>query len=152
MSNVPAIRPARTDTFNHAISGLLAKRGEMLEELAIIREQQARIANDLDALDRTLETLGYSGDVQLTARVPRIVLFYRGELRQYLVKQLRDGPRSSRQMAEALATDEGKDAFDRRMLNDIVKRMGKALRIMADAGIVARTADKISGEYIWRLV
>lgn len=40
---------------------------------------------------------------------------------------------------------------DRRMLTDIVKRMGKALRLMSDAGIVARTADKISGEYVWRL-
>ncbi|WP_168074099.1 hypothetical protein [Caulobacter sp. SSI4214] len=141
-----------TETYQHAISALLFRRGEMLEELAVIREQQARIANDLDALDRTLETLGYQGDVQLTARVPRVVLFYRGELRQYLIAQLRDhGPRTSRQMAEALAKEEGKEIADRRMLTDIVKRMGKALRLMADAGIVARTADKISGEYVWRL-
>jgi hypothetical protein len=124
----------------------------MLEELAVIRERQAALANDIDALDRTLETLGYSGDVQLTARVPRIVLFYRGELRQYLVSQLKEhGPLTSRQMADSLARAEGKDTFDRRMLTDIVKRMGKALRMMADAGIVTRTPDKISGDYIWRL-
>lgn len=146
------MKKANTETYRHAISALLTRRGEMLEELAVIREQQARIANDLDALDRTLETLGYQGDVQLTARVPRVVLFYRGELRQYLIGQLRDhGPRTSRQMAEALAREEGKEIADRRMLTDIVKRMGKALRLMADAGIVARTADKISGEYVWRL-
>lgn len=146
------MKPARTETYQHAISALLTRRGEMLEELAVIRERQAALANDIDALDRTLETLGYAGDVQLTARVPRVVLFYRGELRQYLVGQLREhGPRTSRQMAEALAREEGKDAFDRRMLTDIVKRMGKALRLMADAGIVSRTPDKISGEYVWRL-
>lgn len=38
-----------------------------------MRERQAQVANDLDVLDRTLETLGYSGDVTLTARVPRVV-------------------------------------------------------------------------------
>lgn len=146
------MKKARTETYEHAISALLSRRGEMLEELAVLRERQAQVANDVDALDRTLETLGYSGDVKLTARVPRVVLFYRGELRQYLVGQLRSGPKTSRAMAEALAREESKDAFDRRMLTDIVKRMGKALRLMADAGIVARTPDKISGEYVWRLV
>lgn len=141
-----------TETYQHAISALLFRRGEMLEELAVIREQQARIANDLDALDRTLETLGYQGDIQLTARVPRVVLFYRGELRQYLIAQLRDhGPRTSRQMAEALAKEEGKEIADRRMLTDIVKRMGKALRLMADAGLVTKTRDKVAGEYVWQL-
>jgi len=38
------------------------------------------------------------------------------------------------------------------MLTDFVKRMGKALRLMADTEIVARTPDKNSGEYVWRLV
>jgi hypothetical protein len=146
------MKKANTTTYQHAISALLTRRGEMLEELAVIREQQARIANDLDALDRTLETLGYAGGVQLTARIPRVVLFYRGELRQYLVAQLREhGPRTSRQMAESLAREEGKEIADRRMLTDIVKRMGKALRLMADAGIITKTRDKVAGEYVWRL-
>jgi hypothetical protein len=37
------------------------------------------------------------------------------------------------------------------MLSDIVKHIGKVLRIVADAGIVQRAPDKISGEYVWRL-
>lgn len=146
------MKKANTETYQHAISALMTRRVEMLEELAIIREQQARIANDLDALDRTLETLGYQGEVQLTARVPRVVLFYRGELRQYLIAQLKEhGPLTSRQMAEALAKEEGKEIADRRMLTDIVKRMGKALRLMADSGLVTKTRDKVAGEYVWRL-
>jgi hypothetical protein len=147
------MKAARTETFAHAISALLTRRGEMLEELAVMRERQACLANDIDALDRTLETLGYDGDVPLTSRVPRVVLFYRGELRQYLIAQLKEhGPRTSRQMAESLAREEGKEVLDRRMLSDIVKRMGKALRLLSDAGLVSRTADKISGEYVWGLV
>jgi len=45
---------------------------------------------------------------------------------------------------------EGKDARDRRMMNDVVRRIGKALRQMQDAGMVARTAEKVRGEYVWR--
>lgn len=141
-----------TDTYEHAISGLLRKRAEMMEEIASTRERLAVLSNDVESLDRVLETLGYSGDVQLTARVPRVVLFYRGELRQFLRKHLQThGPSTSRQMAEALIQMEGKDARDRRMMSDVVRRIGKALRQMQDAGIVTRTAEKVRGEYGWRL-
>lgn len=141
-----------TDTYANAISGLLRKREEMMEEIAGTRERLAVLSNDVEALDRVLERLGYDGDVKLTPRVPRVVLFYRGELRQFLAGQLREGPRTSRQMAEALVQMEGKDARDRRMMNDVVRRIGKALRQMQDAGMVARTAEKVRGEYVWRLL
>lgn len=145
--------PVRTDTFAHAISGLLGRRGEMMEEIAQVRERLAVLSNDIEAMDRVLETLGYVGDIKLTPRVPRIVLFYRGELRQFLAGQMREhGAMTSRQMAEALALGEGKDGRDRRMMNDIVRRMGKALRQMVDAGIVSRAPEKVRGEYWWRLV
>jgi hypothetical protein len=144
--------PHKTETYQHAIGGLLQKRGEMLEEIAVTRERLAVLSNDIESLDRVLETLGYQGDVQLTPRVPRVVLFYRGEMRQFLTGQLREhGPQTSRAMAERLVKVEGKDARDRRMMNDIVKRMGKALRQMQDAKIVTRTAQKIKGEYVWKL-
>lgn len=142
----------RTGTFAHAISGVLARRGELMQEMGEVRERLAVLSNDIEAMDRVLEALGYAGEIKLTPRVPRIVLFYRGELRQFLAGQLREyGPRTSRQMAEGLALGEGKDARDRRMMNDIVRRMGKALRQMVDAGIVARTPEKVRGEYWWRL-
>ncbi len=90
-----------TKTYQHTINGLLQKRSEMMEELAIIRERMAVLSNDVEALDRVLERLGYEGGIQLTPRVPRVVLFYRGELRQFLLKQLREkGPMTSRQLAE----------------------------------------------------
>jgi hypothetical protein len=145
--------PHKTETYQHAIGGLLQKRAEMMEEMAATRERLAVLSNDVEALDRVLETLGYQGDVKLTPRVPRVVLFYRGEMRQFLIGQLREhGPQTSRAIAERLVKMEGKDARDRRMMNDIVKRMGKALRQMQDAKIVTRTPQKIKGEYVWRLV
>lgn len=141
-----------TNTYQHTISGLLQKREEMMAEIATTRERLAVLSNDVEALDRVLERLGYDGDIKLTPRLPRIVLFYRGELRQFLRSQLSErGPLTSRQMAEALVELEGKDARDRRMMNDIVKRMGKSLRQMQDAKIVTRTPQKVKGEFIWSL-
>lgn len=143
---------SRTETYEHTINGLLQKRAEMMEEIATTRERLAVLSNDVEALDRVLERLGYDGDIKLTPRVPRVVLFYRGELRQFLIGLLRkDGPLTTRAMAERLIQAEGKDARDRRMMADVVRRMGKALRQMRDAKLVARTPHKIKGEYIWRL-
>ena len=144
--------PHKTETYQHAIGGLLQKRAEMIEEMTVTRERLAILSNDIESLDRVLETLGYQGDVKLTPRVPRVVLFYRGEMRQFLIAQLREhGPQTSRAIAERLVKLEGKDSRDRRMMNDIVKRMGKALRQMQDAKIIARTPQKIKGEFVWRL-
>jgi chemotaxis protein histidine kinase CheA len=142
----------RTETYEHAIGGLLQKRTEMMEEMAITRERLAVLSNDIEALDRVLERLGYDGDIKLTPRVPRIVLFYRGELRQFLLNQLREsGPATSRVLAERLVQIEGKDARDRRMMADVVRRIGKALRLMQDSGLVKGTKTKSMGEYQWRL-
>jgi len=141
-----------TETYDHAIAGLLRKRGEMLANLADLREQLAVLSNDLESIERVLETLGYDGELPTVAtRAPRIVLFYRGELRQFLRRSLQEhGPSTSRQLAERLVQIEGKDGRDRRMMNDIVKRMGKALRQMRDTGLVARTTEKVRGEFVWR--
>lgn len=49
-------------------------------------------------------------------------------------------------MAEALVQMERKDARDRRMMNDIVKRIGKALRQMSASGVVSRPLEKTRGE------
>lgn len=142
-------RKARTETYAHTITGLMSRREELLEELGQLREREGVLANDLDALDRVLESLGYDGPVKLTPRVPRVVLFYRGELRQYVLGSLREhGPSTSRQLAQRLIQIEGKDARDRRMMADVVRRMGKALRQMQDAKIVSRA--KVAGEFVWR--
>jgi hypothetical protein len=143
---------ARTESYQHTISGLLSKREEMMEEIAVTRERLAVLSNDVESLDRVLETLGYQGDIKLTPRVPRVVLFYRGELRQFCLNQLREnGEMTSRKLAETLVKVEGKDARDRRMMADVVRRIGKALRQMQGSGMVVGTKTKSMGEYSWRL-
>lgn len=76
-----SIRRARTDTYEHTVTGLLTKRADLFNEAVRIRDRLAEIKNDVAALDRVLGTLGYTGD--LDAEMPRQkreVLFGRGEL------------------------------------------------------------------------
>lgn len=58
-------------------------------------------------------------------------MFYRGELREFLAGQLAKAPErmSTCELAEALCQTEGSDYRDRRMINDVTKRLGKALRV-----------------------
>lgn len=144
------MKAARTETFAHTISGLMLKRQEMMEEVSELRERLAVLSNDVEALDRVLETLGHSGEVPTTPRAARIVLFYRNELRSYCLEHLREkGPRTSRQIGVSIIKIEGKDSRDRRMLGDITKRVSKAMRQLRHAGAV--TSESVKGEYVWRL-
>jgi len=125
-----------------------------MTELAGIRERSAIITNDVEAMDRTLEQLGYESneDVQLTPRIARLVMFYRGELRHFILDSLREhGPSTTRDLAIRLITLEGKDAVDRRMRQELSQRIAKSLRQMLPAKLVTRTRTKSMNEYLWRL-
>ena len=135
------------------INGLLAKREDLQRENAELRERMAVLANDIDALDRVLDTCGYQGElVGKTPRAARIVLFYRNELREYLLAELRkaDGPLTSRQLACLVCQCEGKDARDRRLLTDVTRRVGCALRRMRAAGVVV--GERTQTGQIWKVV
>src|SRR4051794_6383928 len=95
-------------TYEHTISGLLRKRGEMMAELAELRERIAITTHDVEGLDRILERMGYDGDIQLTPRAARVVLFYRNELRHWLKGELQvaTAPMSTRDLAVKLMAAE----------------------------------------------
>jgi len=89
---------ARTETFEHTISGLLQKRADLLGEAESIRDRLAEIKNDVSAVDRVLLTLGYTGD--LDAQMPRQkrqVIFGRGELTRAVLGELRGRGRAGDQ-------------------------------------------------------
>lgn len=111
------------------------------------------LSNDLEGIERVLETLGFDGELPTqSTRAARIVLFYRNELRAFLKSELAtaSGPMTSRELANKLIDMEGRDARDRRLRNDIVKRIGKALRQMRDNGLVQ--SERVRGEFLWRLI
>lgn len=112
----------------------------------------AVVSNDIEARDRALDSCRYRGVlVGNTPRQARIVLFYRNELQDYLIAELRkaDGPLTSRQLACLVCQCEGKDHRDRRLLTDVTRRVGCALRKMR-AGRVVET-DRTAAGQVWRI-
>src|SRR4051812_22405183 len=60
------LKPANTQTFEHTITGLLAKRANLFREVIGLRDCLAEIKNDVAAIDRILGTFGYKGDPKPT--------------------------------------------------------------------------------------
>lgn len=145
------MRPARTDTFDHTISGLLTKRADLFNEAERIRDRLAEIRNDIGAIDRTLGVLGYKGDLDAAMpRQKREVIFGRGELSRAIYAELREaeGPLSSRDIARSIVALRGEDARDRKYLSDLTKRVSKALRTMRAEGQVRSVTDA-KGSVLW---
>jgi hypothetical protein len=147
------MKPARTETFEHTVSGLLAKRRDLFNEAERIRDRLAEIKNDVSAIDRVLGTLGYTGD--LDAEMPRQkrnVIFGKGELRRGILDQLRgvDGPITSREIAQGMVAVSGQDARDRKYITEHTKRVSKTLRQLRDENIV-RSAIDPKGNVMWSL-
>lgn len=147
------IKLARTETYEHTISGLLTKRSDLFNEAIRIRDRLAEIKNDVGAIDRILGTLGYTGD--LDAEMPRQkreVIFGRGELTRAILDELRGatGPVSSRDIARGVIAMNGFDARDRNFLSEHTKRCSRALRSLKEEGAVMSSVDK-KGNVAWRL-
>lgn len=142
-----------TETYEHTINGLRQKRAELMQEIAILQERLGVLANDVDAINHVLARFGDTQKIDVTTRVPRIVLFYRGQLQQFLLTELRErGPATTRDLCERLIQLENKDKRDQRMMADIISRVGKALRRMHNSGIVAGEKQKRMGQYQWRIL
>ena len=145
------LRPARTDTFEHTITGLLKKRADLFNEAERIRDRLAEIRNDIGAIDRTLGVLGYTGDLDAAMpRQKREVIFGRGELSKAIYGELRVAtePVSSRDIAREIVAMRGEDARDRKYLADLTKRVSKALRAMREEGTVRSVTDA-KGNLLW---
>jgi hypothetical protein len=147
------MKPARTETYEHTISGLLSKRSDLFNEAEGIRDRLAAIRNDIDAIDRVLGTLGYTGDLDREMpRQKRHVVFGKGELTRSILDELRGatGPMGSREIAQAIVALSGQDARDRKFITDVTRRASKALRILKLAGDVRSSVDA-KGNVMWTL-
>ena len=73
---------ARTEIYEHTVSGLLKERADLFNEPVRLRDRMAEIKNDVSAINCVLGTIGSSGD--LDAEMPRQkrdVIFGKDELR-----------------------------------------------------------------------
>jgi len=137
----------------HVITGLLRKRSELMGEAQLLREKMAEVSNAIDSLDHALQSFGYVGDLDgMRPRSNRVVYFHRNELRRFLIDELRnaDAPVSARDLAEKIIGLEGKDARDRQLRNDMVKRVGKSLKLLRQQGVAVSQGR--NGDLAWSLV
>jgi hypothetical protein len=142
--------------YANTISGLLRRRAELLADARELRERMAVVGNDIAALDRTLETLGYQGDLPAPAGVQsstRVVYFHRNELRRFCLDELRKatGPVTTRDLAEKAIRLEGRDPRDRRLRNDMVRRIGKSLKLLREQDAVRSDGSTNQGGFRWAL-
>ncbi|MFZ3182508.1 MAG: hypothetical protein WA156_20410 [Methylocystis silviterrae] len=146
------IKPARTETFEHTISGLLTKRADFFNEAERIRDRLAEIKNDIGAVDRVLGTLGYKGDLDAAMpRQKRHVLFGRGELTRAILDVLRDAtePMATREIAREILAVNEQNPRDRKLLTEHTRRVSKALRALKGQGIAKR--ETVRGSISWTL-
>lgn len=142
-----------SDDYSHTISGLLRRREDLMGQISHLRERTGLLSNDVEAIDRVLDSLGYAGDLpSKTARTARIALFVRNELARFMIDALKKAgtPLTSREIAESIANLEGKDRYDRAMMADITKRVGKAGRQLRARGLVEMVKDG-HGKNVWRV-
>lgn len=141
-----------TETYEHTINGLLQKRREIMREMAEVRERLGAMANDIEAIDRVLGTLGCDTTGEEQPQRPQHIVFYRGQLRYWLLDQLREnGPATTHQLAARLLQFQKRDLNDRRLMADVVHRVGKGLQNMQTARMVVSTQKTKRGENTWRL-
>jgi hypothetical protein len=137
----------------HTIGGLLQKRREIVDQIAMKREQIGVLADDIEAIDHVLETLGYTGMLEAVPQLPRRVIFYRGQLREWLLTQLREhGPATSRALAERLAQVQRKDLSDKRLMHDLARHIGKMLYNLKSERLVIAALGKKRTENLWKVV
>jgi hypothetical protein len=142
---------SRATDYSHTVNGLLQKRADLFNEAERLRDRLAEIKNDIGAIDRTLNVLGYTGDLDAAMpRQKREVIFGRGELSKAIYRELREaeGPLSSRDIAREIVAMRGEDARDRKYLSELTKRVSKALRAMREDGNVRSVTDA-KGNVSW---
>ena len=141
-----------TDTYEHTISGLLQKRTEIMQEMAVTRERLGVMANDVEAIDRVLERLGHDTANAERPQSPRAIVFYRGQLRVWLLGQLREhGPATARQLAQRLVGFQQRDSSDRLLMDDVIRRVGRALQNMHSARLATKMQSSKRGENLWAI-
>lgn len=141
---------ARHSDYEHTISGVLHRRVDLYHEAERLHDRLAEIKNDIQAIDRTLNVLGYEGDYDAAMpRQKRHVIFGKGELTKAVFTVLRRNaePMTSREIAKELVCDSGFDARDRQFVTDLTKRVSVVCR--KHTGNPVRRASDDKGNLVW---
>ena len=131
------------DGYQNTVLGLLRKRASLIAELEYHRDKAGGASNDISAVDRVLQTLGYDGTLDHAQPRKKALNFIKHEVRRSILEEMRkaDRPMSSRELAVKLAAIEGKDPADRRVMRDLTARVSRSICILLDRQIVTRSRN-----------
>jgi hypothetical protein len=131
----------KNDGYDLTVQGLLRRRTALLHEVEDLRERVAIVLNDVAAIDRLLTSFGYADELVKAPPKRYARLFSRSHISRGVLDYLRVAaePVSTRDVAIAFATKEGKDVNDRQLMYEISKRVSKCLGILTKQGAVKRS-------------
>jgi hypothetical protein len=140
------------DSYSHATSGLLKKRGELVNELDRCFARIAELRNDIAATNRVLRAFGYDGELVDKAGPQRKVMFEKGQLGRAIMDELRMAgePQTTNQLATALIRRFKQDPRDKALLREYVERTSNAMQKLRTKGLVDG-AKNGSGGMVWRV-
>ncbi len=147
------MKPTRTETFEHTISGLITKRADLFSEAERLRSCLAIITNDIAAVDRVLGTLGYAGelDTEMPRRRRPAIFGDKGATRVIMdVLRTAETPLSSRMIARKLMVACGQDPGDKTAVSDRTNRASRVLRRLREQELVVGALDQ-DGCLLWEL-
>jgi hypothetical protein len=138
------------------VSGLIKRRAELAGDIEKAHEALRRMVQDLENLDATI--LQFEPDFRVEAIKPKAFRppkdwANRGQMTRIVLSVLRQAaePLTSRDIAVQLLIERAMDKSDQRLLRVMTKRVGVALRLQKDKGIVR--ADQGPGQYIlWEVI
>ena len=136
---------SRITDMSETQNGLLKTRAELFNEAEQLTERLAAIKNNVSALDRTLRTVGYEGELDMIMpKYQRSVRFDQGDLAKAVIFELRyaDRPLKAREIAENMLATKGMDIRDKLTVDALRGRVAKSLRRLRAKGVAVSTMDK----------
>lgn len=137
------------------VSGLVKRRAALAGEIEATHETLRKMVADLENLDATI--VQFDPDFKVETIKPKGFRppsdwSNRGQMSRIILSTLRQAsePLTSREIALQLLVERALDKSDLRLLRLMTKRVGVALRIQRDNGVVS--CDQGPGQYmLWSL-
>jgi len=147
------MKPAKLQSFDSVIRGLLTKRVSLFHEREEVRAKLASLDNDISAIDRAIRLLGYEDD--LNALMPASAgkrLYKQGEISRHVSDILRTAtePLTSRQIALLIAERRGENTNDHKHMVRLTNNVSRVLGNFRAQGRVASEGNG-KGLQLWRL-
>lgn len=140
---------------DYVVAGLVRRRAELAGEIEATHERLRRLVADLENLDATLRL--FDPNYQVEAIKPKAFRppkdwANRGEMTRIVLSILRQAaePLTTRDIALELLVERALDKNDQRLLRLMTKRVGVALRLQREKGVVR--SEQGPGQYqLWEI-